>query len=214
MRFLAARRSCLYMAVAAGLTSFVGYAIVNFMPSFIVRSFEIQVASLGFWLGIIYGIAGGIGFFMGGYLADHIGRTGHGRALRFIATAMLVTVAFNGAVFLSTSVTMCLALLVLPSITSNVYLAPVLSQTQSLVSLRMRSMASAIVLLVINVIGLAFGPPITGLISDLLQQPFGDDSMRYALLIVSTCLLPVAAWCYYQAGRSIEGDLARADEQD
>ena len=213
-RFLAARRSFVYMAVAAGLTSFVGYAIVNFIPSFIVRSFEIQVASLGFWLGLIYGIAGGIGFFMGGYLADKIGRSGHGRALRFICAAMLVTVIFNAAVFLSTSVTMCLILLVLPSVTSNVYLAPVLSQTQSLVSLRMRSMASAIVLLVINVIGLAFGPPITGLISDLLQQSFGDDSMRYALLIVSTGLLPVAAWCYYQAGRSIEDDLARASEKD
>ena len=214
MRFLAARRSFLYMAVAAGLTSFVGYAIVNFIPSFIVRSFEIQVASLGFWLGLIYGIAGGIGFYMGGYLADHIGRAGHGRALRFIAAAMLVTVIFNSAVFLSQSVTWCLVLLVLPSVTSNVYLAPVLSQAQSLVSLRMRSMASAIVLLIINVIGLAFGPPVTGFISDVLQQPFGDDSMRYALLIVSTTMLPVAAWCYFQAGRSIESDLARADEQD
>jgi MFS family permease len=197
-RFLAARRSFLYMAVAAGLTSFVGYAIVNFMPSFIVRSFEIQVASLGLWLGLIYGIAGGLGFYMGGYLADHIGRAGHGKALRFICAAMLVTVVFNAAVFLSTTVTWCLALMVLPAVSSNVYLAPVLSQT----------------LLIINVIGLAFGPPVTGFISDLLQQPLGDDSMRYALLIVSTLLLPVAAWCYYQAGRFIEPDLARANEHD
>jgi MFS family permease len=127
---------------------------------------------------------------------------------------MLVTVVFNAAVFLSTTVTWCLALMVLPTVSSNVYLAPVLSQTQSLVSLRMRSVASAIVLLIINVIGLAFGPPVTGFISDLLQQPLGDDSMRYALLIVSTLLLPVAAWCYYQAGRSIEPDLARANEHD
>ncbi len=214
LRFLLTRRSFVFMATAAGLTSFVGYAIINFTPSFIVRSFEMQVASLGLWLGLIYGIAGGFGFYMGGYLADHIGRNDHGKALRFIGSAMLVSVVFNCAVFLSTSVFWCLLLLVLPTISSNVYLAPVLSQTQSLVSLRMRAVASAVVLLIINVIGLAIGPPVTGAISDLLQAHFGDDSMRYALLIVSTFLLPVASWCYFKAGQSINGDLARAGEHD
>ena len=138
------------MAVAAGLNSFVGYAIVNFMPSFIVRSFDMQVASLGLWLGLIYGIAGGFGFFMGGYLADHFGREGHGKALRFVGLAILVTALLSPAVFLATSPFWCLVLFILPAATSNAYLAPVLSQTQGLVSLRMRSVASAIVLLIIN----------------------------------------------------------------
>ncbi len=213
-RFLFSRRSFLFMAVAAGLNSFVGYSIVNFMPSFIVRSFEMQVASLGLWLGLIYGIAGGFGFFMGGYMADHIGREGHRKALRFVGLAIFVTVFFHIAVFLATSPVWCLLLFILPAVTSNFYLAPVLSQTQSLVSLRMRSVASAIVLLIINVIGLAMGPPITGAISDVLISVFGDDSMRYSLLIVSTALLPVATWCYFRAANSIEDDLARADEHD
>ena len=214
LQFLASRRSFLFMAVAAGLNAFVGYAIINFMPSFIDRSFTIGIAALGFWLGIIYGIAGGAGFFGGGYLADHIGRTGHRRALRFIGIAMLVTAVLNVSVFLATTVFWVLVFLVIPSITSNFYLAPVLSQTQSLVSLRMRSVASAIMLLVINVIGLAIGPPVTGLISDILEPGFGQESMRYSLLIVSTVLLPLAAWCYWQAGQSIEEDLARAQEHD
>jgi len=213
-RFLLARRSFMYMATGAGLTAFVGYASINFMPSFIVRSFDIGVASLGLWLGLIYGIAGGFGFFMGGFLADRIGRGGHRKALFFIAFAMLVTVAFNAAVFLSSSLVWCLALFVIPNISSNVYLAPVLSQTQSLVSLRMRAVASSLVLLIINVIGLATGTPATGLISDLLEPAFGLESMRYSLLIVSSVLLPLAAWCYFQAGKSIEYDLQRAGEYD
>jgi len=214
LRFLMERKSFVFMAVAAGLSAFVGYSIINFMPSFIVRSFEMQVASLGLWLGLIYGIAGGFGFFMGGYMADHIGKDGHGKALRFIGLAVLVTVIFHAAVFLAASPFWCLLLFVFPAATSNFYLAPVLSQTQSLVSLRMRSVASAIVLLIINVIGLAIGPPVTGLVSDMLHSGFGDDSMRYALLIVSSALLPVAAWCYFKAGESIESDLSRAHEHD
>ncbi len=213
-RFLFSRRSFLYMSVAAGLSAFVGYAMINFLPSFIVRSFGMQVAELGFWLGIIYGIAGGFGFFMGGFLADHLGRSGHRRALSFIGLAVFITVFFNIAVFLSTSAFWCLCLLVMPTVTSNVYLAPVLSQTQSLVSLRMRAVASSFVLLIINVIGLAMGPPVTGFISDALEPTLGVESMRYSLLIVSTVLLPLAAWCYFQAGKTIEDDLRRAGEHD
>jgi predicted MFS family arabinose efflux permease len=213
-QFLLMRRSFLYMAGAAGLSSFVGYSIIYFMPSFLVRSFGMEEAVLGFWLGIIYGIAGGFGFFMGGFIADHIGRSGHRRAMSFIALAVIVTVFFNAAVFLSSSVLWCLALFVIPSVTSHVYLAPVLSQTQSLVSLRMRAVASSLVLLIINVIGLAIGLPVAGFISDLLEPGYGPESMRYSLLIVSSALLPLAAWCYYQAGKSIQQDLHRADEYD
>jgi len=213
-RFLLDRRSFLYMAFAAGLSAFVGYAIINFIPSFIVRSFGMELAALGFWLGLIYGIAGGFGFFMGGYIADHVGRSGHRRALNFIALAVSISVFLNVTVFLSSSAVWCLILLVIPTVTANFYLAPVLSQTQSLVSLRMRAVASSLVLLIINVIGLAMGPPITGLISDVLEPALGAESMRYSLLIVSSLLLPLAAWCFYQAGKSIEGDLLRAGEHD
>lgn len=212
--FLLARRSFLYMAVAAGLSSFVGYSVINFMPSFVVRSFGTEIAVLGFWLGLIYGIAGGLGFFMGGYFADHFGRNNHRSALSFIGLAQVASAIFFLAVFLAPTVTWCLILLVIPSVTSNFYLAPVLSQTQSLVSLRMRAVASSFVLLIINIIGLAMGPPVTGFVSDLLGPAFGDESMRYSLLIVSSVLLPLAALCYYQGGRSIDGDLQRADEHD
>jgi len=214
IRFLMDRRSFLFMAVAAGLSSFVGYSVINFLPSFIVRSFEMEIASLGLWLGLIYGFAGGFGFFMGGYIADHIGRDGHRKALSFIAICMLITLVFYVAVFLTSSPVWCLLLYILPAATANVYLAPVLSQTQSLVSLRMRSVASSLVLLVINIIGLAMGPPVTGMISDALEPVFGTESIRYSLLLVSAVVLPIAAWCYFQAGKSIDSDLQRANEHD
>ncbi len=213
-KFLLARRSFLYMAIAAGLSSFVGYAVITFMPSFIYRSFGIGIAVVGIWLGLIYGIAGGCGFYFGGYLADRIGRSGHRKAMTFIAYATIACVPFFLGVFLSSSLVACMTLLIIPSVISNFYLAPVLSQTQSLVSLRMRAVASSLVLLILNVIGLAMGSPVTGFISDKLQPYYGPESMRYALLIVCVVMLPIAAWCYFQAGKSIEQDLLRANEHD
>jgi MFS family permease len=212
--FLRARQSFMYLALGAGASSFVGYAIIFDLPSFINRSFVVGTAAIGFWLGIIYGVAGGLGFFLGGYLADRMGARGHRRALALIAAATAASTIFYAAVFLSSQLAWCLGLLVLPTVFANFYLAPVLSQTQSLVSLRMRAVASSLMLLIINAIGLLVGPPLTGLISDLLRDSQGDESMRFALLIVSIVLLPVAALCYWRAGQTIDADLRRASERD
>ena len=66
-------------------------------------------------------------------------------------------------------------------------------------------------LLIINVIGLALGPPLTGLLSDALEPRFGVESMRYSLLVVSSLVLPWAVWHFYRAGKWIDADLARVD---
>ena len=213
-RFLLARRSFIHMAVAAGLSAFTGYAVISFFPSFLVRSFDMEIVTIGKWLGWILGIAGGLGFFGGGFLADHIGRSRRRDALWLIAAMMLVTAVLDVAVFLAPSATWTLMIFIVPAATSNIYLAPVLAQTQSLVALRMRGVASALMLLILNMIGLGLGPLTVGYISDLLAPYFADESMRYSLMIICAVLLPWAAWHYYLAGKTIDADLARAAEQD
>ncbi len=214
LRFLVVRPSFVHMGIGAGLSSFVGYSVINFVPSFLVRSFGMGLADVGFWLGIIVGIAGGFGFFMGGYIADRVGSGGQSRAFVFLGFASLAAMLFNFAVFMGQSAASSLAMLVIPTAIANFYLAPVLAQAQSLVSLRMRSVTSALMLLLINTIGLATGPLLTGLLSDLLEPRFGVESIRYSLLIVCSVMLPWSAWHYFRAGRSIEADLVRAHEHD
>ena len=214
LQFLRQRRSFIHMGVAAGLSSFVGYAVVNFFPSYVVRSFGMGLAELGFWLGIIVGIAGGAGYFGGGVIADKLGRESRRKSFNFLALASLVSMLFYVTVFLAQSSGWALAMLVLPTGLANLYLATVLAQAQSLVSLRMRAVASALVLLLINIIGLACGPLFAGMLSDALEPSFGAESMRYSLLIVCVLILPWAAWHYVLAGRSIDADLGRAREQD
>ncbi len=213
-RFLSRRASFFHMAVAAGLSSFVGYSAIGFLPSFMDRSFGVGMLEVGIWLGLILGIAGGAGFFFGGYISDRLGRSGQSRSLLFISVTVLLSALLLSLMFLAGSWQMSLLLFVLPAATMNVYLAPVLALTQSLVSLRMRATASALVLLIINIIGLAFGPWITGALSDFLKPQYGDESIRYSLLIVTAVILPWAAFHYYRAGRKIDVDLSRATEND
>jgi len=214
LRFLASRRSFIHMAIAAGLSSLVGYSVISFLPTFMVRSFGMGEAEIGLWLGPILGISGGAGFFFGGYFADHLGRGSHQKALNFIALTILLSAGLIAMMLLARTSTMALLLFILPAATMNVYLAPVLAQAQGLVALRMRATTSALVLLIINTIGLAMGPLITGSLSDVLEPRFAEESMRYSLLIVVIVILPWSVWHYYRAGKWIDADLARATESD
>jgi predicted MFS family arabinose efflux permease len=211
-RFLLQRRSFLHMAVGAGLSSFAGYAVISFFPSFIIRSYEMQIVSLGIWLGLILGIAGGLGFFSGGFFADYFGRTRQRNALLFIAATQLAAAAVSIGVYLAPTAHAALLLFILPAIISNFYLAPVLAQTQSLVPLRMRGVASAIVLLIINLIGLGLGPLVVGALSDFFEPRFGEESLRYALMLSVLVVTVWAALHYTLGSRTIEDDLARAEE--
>ncbi len=209
-RFLLSRKSFLHMAAGAGLASFSGYAFITFYPSFLTRSFSMSLSAVGVYLGLILGIAGGLGFAGGGYIADKIGN--HRQALRAIALSLLCAWVFTFPVYLASSSRMSLMFFIVPAIFSNVYLATTFAQTQSLVPLRMRAVASALILFLINIVGLGLGPQLAGILSDYLAGTFGIESLRYSLLTIGAVLTPWTALHYYLAGQHIERDLARVDE--
>ena len=213
-RFLARRSSFLHLAIGSGLASFGGYSVASFFPSFLNRTHGVGLADAGLYLGLIIGIAGGIGYAGGGYVADRLGSTERRYALNGVALAMLVGWVFSIPVLLTDSLVLCLLLFIVPTIFSNFYLATTIAQTQSLVGLRMRAVASAYLFFVLNAIGLGLGPVTTGFLSDALVPQFGADSLRYALLVVGIVVSPWSALHYYLAGRHIDADLQRADDRD
>jgi hypothetical protein len=76
----------------------------------------------------------------------------------------------------------------------------------------MRAAAAALLLFIINIIGLVLGPTTVGIISDYLQQAqqMNDvDSLRYAMMACSLVYV-VSAFNYYCAGRHIREDFATA----
>jgi len=99
----------------------------------------------------------------------------------------------------------------LPVFCGGWFLAPCIASTHFLVGIRMRAMASAILLFVLNLIGLGLGPMVTGYVSDYLTPAFGTDGLRYAMSIT----VMVNCWCalhYWWAARTIRADFDRAPE--
>jgi len=205
-RFLWSKRSFRHMAVGGGLTAFVGYGVITWVPSFLIRSYGMSTGDVGTYLGLILGIPGGIGIALGGYLADRYGARDTRWYLWIVSVALIASTPLFFGVYLSNTAFASLMFLIMPILLGNFYQATTFSQTQGLVSLRMRSVAAAVLLFILNMIGLGAGPQAVGILSDVLQPSYGDESLRYALLMLSTVQI-WAAYHYYQAGKSLKEDL-------
>ncbi len=211
VKYLLARRSFIHMAVGGGLAAFSGYGLITFAAAFFTRTHGMSSGELGTYLGLIFGVPGGIGIALGGRLADHFGEKDTRWFLWVVAVALAVLVPFGVMVFVVNDGLTAMACLVLPVMLGNFYQATTFAQTQTLVGLNMRSVASAILLFTLNIIGLALGPSAVGILSDLLAPTYGDDSLRWALMICGFGNL-WAAFHYWRAGIHFPGDLKRVGE--
>ena len=205
-KFLLSKKSFRHLAFGASLAAFVGYGAITWLPSFFQRSYGMQTGDVGWYLGLILGIPGGLGIFLGGYLSDYFGSKDVRWCLWIVSLAMLITTPLYYMVYLSPSANTSFLWLIVPIAFGNFYQATTFSQTQGIVELRMRSVAAAILLFIINIIGLGFGPQAVGILSDILSTNYGKESLRYSLMILTTLKL----WCayhYYLAGKYLKYDL-------
>ena len=204
--YLLRKKSFRHLAFAASLAAFVGYGGINWLPSFFQRSYGMPSSDVGWYLGLILGLPGGFGIFLGGYLSDYFGSKDVRWSLWIAAIAMGVTAPLYYLVYMSPTANTSLLWLIIPVALGNFYQAATFSQTQGVVELKMRSVAAAILLFIINIIGLGFGPSAVGIVSDILQSEYGKESLRYSLLIFASLKI----WCafhYYMAGRYLKNDL-------
>lgn len=207
-RHLIDRRSFVHLATGGGLTAFVGYGLITWAPTFFVRSHDMSLTEAGFWLGLVLGIPGGLGIVAGGWLSDRFGARDTRWYLWVVAVALLAVVPFGAAAFLVDAWWLSLILLCVPVMLGNFYQGTTFAQTQGLAPVRMRAVAAAVLLFILNFIGFVFGPPAVGILSDLLVTTFEQDALRYSLFTWGFVNI-WAAFHYWRAGSHLAGDLAR-----
>lgn len=199
----------------------IGYCVAYFfsagtgvwLPTFFIRSHNMSIGELGIWLTLTAGGGGLFGTYLGGVLASRYMANREELQLKGVAILQVLTAILFVIVYLSSSKYVSLASYTLAMILIHMCSAPVFAAIQSLVRDRMRSVALAIKFLLGNLIGLGLGPVATGVLSDLLMPTFGQDSLRYALVLFQPGFLWVMYY-YWKAGNTVEADIRRVESSD
>tara|TARA_R110002111_G_scaffold27913_3_gene59809 strand:+ start:15550 stop:16854 length:1305 start_codon:yes stop_codon:yes gene_type:complete len=210
LRLLWSRGSFRHMVFAGSLNAFVIYATVNWLASFFIRSHGMNTGELGTWLALSSGLFGAIGVFGGGFFADKLALRDRRWYVWLSAVMMLICVPFTAAIYWLDNQYIALLLAFVPGTLFNVYLGTTISTTHGLVGQRMRATSSAILLLVLNIIGLGLGPWSVGMLSDYLLPSLGAESLRYALLYIIPAVTFWSACHFYLAARTLRSDLDNA----
>ncbi len=205
VRLLMQKPSFWVISLGASASSMMGYGLFFWLPSFLVRSFGLELLEASvFYAGIL--LIGGIaGTWAGGYMADRFGAGKRSNYVIIPAIAFLLTIPLYVMAILSPNLTTTFFALLIPTGLGLAWLGPVLSAIQHVVPPTMRATASAIFLFINNLIGIGAGTVALGIISDNLEARFGDDSLRYAIL-AGTGFYLIAATLFLASAKRLAND--------
>jgi MFS family permease len=220
IRRLMSKRSYRFLIIAMSLASIISYGFAPFFASFYLRNHPEAVAEaaatfglqsigfLGISIGLLAGVSGTAGMFIGGQLADRLAAKDPRRYMYGSAiAAVLGAVAFVGAMFVP-SVWGSLALFGVNFFFASSWYGPAYTASFTVAPANMRATNSAIILFISNMIGLGLGPVVVGLVSDAFATSLGPaEGVKWSLTVLSTCSL-LAAAMFWTGARTLRSDAA------
>lgn len=240
-------------ALGGALTSFVSYAHGQFLTPFFLRNHTPELTllaghfgmapaagkpPLGFIslaLGLAAGIGGAFGSWLGGFLADRWGAKDVRNYALFPLLVPFLSIPVLWFAAGTNNMPLALTLLLIPNIGVGAWWGPVYGGVQGLVPPAMRALSAAVLLFVINMIGLGGGPTAFGMTTDMMTNHylagtgFDVQTCRTALaaakatcaaasahgikttVYLSTAVIPFAMLCFFLSRGTIKKDVANAE---
>jgi MFS family permease len=208
LKLVASTPSLLLLTLGAAMASFAGYAMIQWIPSFLQRSQGLDLGQVQIFLSPLFllGIFGAIG---GGWLADRFGhKTPAAYALVPACSIGLSAPFFLAAIMVGNGM-ISLVFLALPIMLGYAWVGPMLAAAQTLTPPNMRATVAAIIGFFNNLIGIGLGPLFVGIISDSLAPDLGEGEALRVALMFGVSAFAVAAGLFVAASFTLKRDLAR-----
>jgi predicted MFS family arabinose efflux permease len=210
LTFLRRQRSFLWLNVAGAVSALVGYGFAVWGPTYMMRVHEMGSAEVGQYLGVLAPLGGIIGTWIGGVLVDRRIRRDARWFMWIPAISSLVNLPISALLLLGTKF-VAIASYAPHSLLHAMYVGPLFASMQALARPRVRALAVAIHMAIVNLFGLLLGPLAVGMLNDALEARLGAHAVRYSLLMVSLTGF-FAGLLYLVAARNLREDLQRARE--
>ncbi|NNC37322.1 MAG: MFS transporter [Acidimicrobiales bacterium] len=182
IKFFLSQRAMVSLLLGGVFVCISANAFLVGIPLYLIRVHEVPIAELGVALGLLMGGLGGIGAIGIGALCDKLSD----KDLRWRPWMILITgvIAFPFIVWFLNAPDKQTAYLAyaVPGIVGLLYASISYTAMQELAPLRMRAMASAVMLLSLTLIGIGFGPVLVGMLSDYFTPALGDRAIQRALM--------------------------------
>jgi MFS family permease len=195
------------VAVSAGFLAFVGYGHLFFLQAFFLRNHGPQLTAiaahfglkatsfLGIATGLVTGAGGFCGTLLGGVVADRAAVRDRRAHMTVPAIGAILSVPVLVAVFTVGDPMIGIGLYFVANLVGTLWYAPFYSTAQSVVQPRHRATSAALLLLILNLIGLGLGPTFVGALSEFLatHQHLGKaEGLRWAMIATAfMCLISV-----------------------
>ena len=201
-------RALVLLMIAASGAAFLSYGKTTWATIFFQRTHGLTPGQVGLYFGLINGLAGIAGTWLGGKIADRYGATNRRHVLTAPAIGMLIAAPIAYFAYSASTWQAALVLLIVPTLLNSLYYGPTYSAVQGLVAPQARAMAAAVLLFFQNLIGLGLGPLFFGKMSDLLKPEYGQDSVQ--IVLYSAALLGVIpAFFFWRCSLRLDDELDR-----
>lgn len=211
LRFMWSQKSAVHVIAGSGVSALWGWGLMWFTPTFIQRTYGLDVGAAGAVVGPIHLVMGIAASLLTAWLLSRPSFVDPRRIVWLLGGVTAVATVPSIIAYYTHSLPVATLMwwLFIPAI--YFYIGPAFALGQNLSPPKMRAMFSAVALLIANVFNLIVAPQGVGMLSDWFAGPAGADaaSLRFALLI----LAPTGFWAalhYFLAAKHIIADQKRA----
>lgn len=204
-RMFFSRPVLLRVSIATGITQIITYAIANFTTLFLMREKGMTLREVAVWYALLVIISVSGGMYASGRLVDrYVPRTKTAYAW-IPAVGLLLAIPFFLGFVWAPEWPLALVFLAAPMFFNYFYLSSAVTLVQEEVRPNERVLSGALLLLVMNLVGIGLGPTWLGAASDWFKADHPANSLQMAFYTLIPIYL-IAVLCFVWLARALKKD--------
>jgi predicted MFS family arabinose efflux permease len=181
----ASRPSLMLVSLASGANQFITYGLSNFAVLFLMREKKMTLDEVAVYYALVIAIGMGGSMFVSGRVIDRFTRRSKQAYALVPAVSLSLAIPFYLAFVWAHSWHLALVFLTGTMFLNYFYLTSAVTLVQEEVRPDQRVMSGALLLLIMNMIGLGFGPTFVGAASDFFRANHPYHSLQIALYMLA-----------------------------